>query len=235
MKPHLLPSVAVGLALLVLTPNRSGLAPGHSPSPDTPWTPGLYTGWVYFEAKTDWSFHGSLGPASADGAGVKFYVSHGDIECSVDGAGTGNCAATFPMDIVWSVSATVKTPECTENYRASARADGMSSPPPLHPLLSQPMETGFSLGFQPDTGPASGNSQASGCKSMSASFNMQPGMPKWPDLDFGLDFHTSLSIGGTCSMKGLPRSTSAGMTIATLSLTSCQWQALYLDPYAKLP
>jgi hypothetical protein len=225
----------LSVALLVVTVNQPQVVAHPLGSSDATWIPGLYNGWVYFEAKTDWSFHVSQAGLTSDGDGVKFYVSHGDINCQVtDQVGTGSCFATFPMDVLWTVSAVTTTPNCTSNYQASARADAIDLAP-LMPLTVQPLADGFSQGFNPATGPASGTAQETGCAGFSAGYTIPPGMPKWPDLDFRIDFHSPLSIGGTCSMEGLPRSGNAGFVTSTLSLDSCEWRAYYIDPYATLP
>lgn len=233
-----LPGLAVlSLAFFAVTLKYPGAPVAHPSSSDTTWIPGEYDGWVYFEAKTDWTYQGSEGGISISGGGVKFYVSHGDILCNVfDESGTGNCYATFPMDVVWSLTALIKTPQCTANYSASSRADALSGLAPLVPLTSQPLEGGFSQGFFPAAGPAAGTAQASGCPGgFNATYTTAPGMPKWPDLDYQVGFHTGLSFGGTCSMKGLPRSSSVGFTSAMLSLDSCQWRAFYTPTDAQLP
>jgi len=233
----IIPCLAVASVALFAATLRHPAAPlAQSVTPDTSWTPGEYEGWVYFEAKTDWTYQGGEYGATVSGGGVKFFVSHGDITCNVfDSTGNGNCEAVFPMDVVWSLSALVKTPECTANYTSSARADALSGLIPLAPLVSQPLEGGFSQAFHPAAGPAAGSAQATGCGGFSTTFTTTPGIPYWPDLDFQIGFHNGLSFGGTCSMKGLPRSASAGLMSATLSLDSCQWRAFYVPPDAGLP
>jgi len=229
----------IGFLVVILLSLGSGLPAAQSAQAASPWVVGLYSGWAYFMAKTDYHYSQSMEGASMQFDGVKFFESHGDIECNViDEAGTGGCGANFPLDILNGASGLFTGPDCTVSVQVNSRANALSGGMPLAPLSSGPLEVGFSVPFNPLVGPENGmlSATTSGCPGGGAnSYQIDPGQPKWPQLDFHVDYHTALSIGGTCSMEGLPRSITAGAMTATLSLTQCQWRVLYLDPYAKLP
>ncbi len=231
------------LGLLILVGVLFSLGPG-SPAAQparaaASWVRGLYTGWVYFMAKTDYDYNQSMEGASVTFAGAKFFQSHGDIECMVfDEAGTGHCAANFPLDIVNDAFGSFTSPDCSGTMQVSSRANAINGGPALAPLTNAPLDQGFSMSFNPLVGPESGtiSMTTSGCPGGGTSaFQMAAGLPKWPQLDFYVEYHTALTIGGTCSMEGLPRSISTGPGNATLSLDQCEWRALYMDPYATLP
>jgi hypothetical protein len=203
------------------------------------WSEGLYTGWVYFLARADVQYSMSVQGASIQFAGARFYESHGNIECQVlDADGTGHCAASFPMDIIYSAFGSYTAPDCSATTQVNSRANAIDPGPSLPPLVNNPLEAGFSMSFDPQMGPESGTItvNASGCPGGgSSSFQDTAGEPQWPALDFKVGFASALSFGGTCSMQGLPKTIGVGAGSSTLSLVQCMWRVLYFDPYATLP
>ncbi len=226
------------LILILITPILS--LPSTQPArAANAWVKGLYAGWVYFQAKTDYQYSKSMAGASMQFEGVKFFESHGDLECTVfDEAGSGHCAASFPMDLINGASGTFSGPGCSGTVTVSSRANAVNAGPALAPLTNHPLDEGFSVFFNPQAGPENGTIAVttSGCPGGGANlYQIAAGQPKWPQLDFHLEYHTPLTIGGSCSMEGLPRSITVGAMSSTLSLAQCQWRAIYFDPYAELP
>lgn len=222
--------VMVSLSLALISPSAQPVQAG------SPWIKGLYAGWVYYLARADFQMQQSMEGASLQYEGARFYESHGDIHCSVfDEDGNGNCTTSFPMDIVWGAEGTFTSPSCSLAIHQNGRADAVNEQNLLTPLTANPLEEGFSVDFTPKIGPERISTTITGCQSMSKAVQFPAGQPQWPQLDFHVEYHTALSIGGTCSMEGLPRSTSVGPMTASLSLEQCQWRALFLDPYAVLP
>lgn len=201
------------------------------------WTKGLYVGWVYFLAKADMQYRQAAQGVSVQVDGVRYYESHGDLECTVfDEDGNGHCGANFPMDITWGESGTAVLPNCTVTITGSSRADAVNGGPPLAPLTSAPLAQGFSVGFFPQIGPENGSLTAVGCPGGGTnSYSIDAGQPVWPKLDFHVEHHTALSMGGSCSMEGLPRSITVGAMSSSLTLQECEWRVLFIDPYATLP
>jgi len=226
----------LSLLFILLVYNSPSSRPAEAASA---WIEGIYTGWVYFMAKADYSYSMSMPDASIQFDGVRFYESHGTIECNIfDDQGNGHCTASFPLDIINSASGSFTAPDCSATTQVSSRANAVDPGLTMPPLTNIPLDQGFSMKFDPQTGPENGTITvtASGCPGGgTSSYQDTAGQPKWPQLDFHVEYQTALTFGGTCSMEGLPRSISVGAGSSTLSLAQCQWRVLFFDPYATLP
>ena len=205
------------------------------------WTPGLYIGWVYFLERSDYDYNLSEGDVSATDTTTLYQESHGDIECSVaDEAGNGTCKGSFPMEKIATRNGTFTSKDCTANWTESIRSLGVTVLEPLSPLSNSSLDAGFSIPFTPQSGTAFFNItvNANGgptCSSAERSGQTTIGIPKWPDLEFHIAYHTPLTLGGTCNMQTFPRTLSINHAVTKAVIEQCQWKLFYYDPYAKLP
>jgi hypothetical protein len=205
------------------------------------WTPGLYMGWVYFLARSDFDYNLSESGFTVTDTTTLYHESHGTIECNVrDEAGNGACSGTFPMEKIAGRYGTLTSPGCNATWNESIRAPATSGLAALAPLTDSPLGAGFSIPFIPESGQAYANLviDASGnptCKSQAISAKTEVGIPKWPDLDFKIGYHTALSAGGNCDMESFPREMTVGHAVTKAVIEQCEWRMFYYDPYAKLP
>jgi hypothetical protein len=155
-----------------------------------------------------------------------------------DTAGNGNCAGSFPLEEVMIRHSTIHSSSCSGTTIGGGRAPAIGQLPGLPPLTNQPLENGFSVPFSPKVAPLDitwrVDISGSGCQAFTARKAIA-GKIKWADLDFQITGHTTYSIGGICSMKDLPRTSTVGIMKTSLSLEECEWNAFFFDPYATLP
>jgi hypothetical protein len=229
-------------ALLLFIFCQIVLAPAHpAASQADVWTPGQYVGWVYFLARSDYDYNVSQYDMTVTNSATLYHEVHGEIDCKVrDEAGNGACSGTFPMEKIVGEYGTLTSPNCNATWRESIRASATSGLAPLAPLTDSPLGGGFSTPFFPESGPAYAYMQvdASGgstCRSQTIAAMTKVGIPKWPDLDFKLGYHTPLTAGGTCNMQTFPRQMTIGYAVTSAVIEQCEWHMFYFDPYAKLP
>ena len=232
----------MAIALLLFIFCQILLAPAHPVASQADvWTPGLYMGWVYFLARSDYDYNVSQGDMIVTDSATLYQESHGTIECTVrDEAGNGTCSGSFPMEKIVGEYGTLTSPNCNATWTESIRSPSLSELIPLAPLTDSPLPVGFSIGFTPESGQAYAEMRidASGggtCQSQAISAKTTVGIPKWPDLDFKIDYHTTLVAGGICSMESFPRQMTIGHAVTSAVIEQCKWKMFYFDPYAKLP
>jgi hypothetical protein len=232
----------LGIAILLFLCCQIVFAPAHpAASQADVWTPGLYMGWVYFLARSDYDYNVSESGIKVTDTTTLYHEAHGEIECTVrDEAGNGACSGKFPMEKIAGRYGTLTSPDCNATWRESIRASATSGLVPLAPLTDSPLAGGFSIPFTPESGQAYADLvvEASGnpaCQSQAISAKTNVGIPKWPDLDFKIGNHTVLTAEGTCNMQTFPRQMTVGHAVTTAVIEQCEWHLFYFDPYAKLP
>jgi hypothetical protein len=145
------------------------------------------------------------------------------------------------MEKISGTAGSVTSPDCYATWTESTHAPATSQLVPIAPLVYNPLSSGFSTLFTAESGQsvANFNLEASGanpgCHNMTITANVDIGIPKWPDLDYTVDYHTDLTAGGICNMKTFPREMTIGHATTTAKIVQCEWRMFYFDPYAKLP
>jgi hypothetical protein len=229
------------LILLFLVSWQAVALPGPVTAQSQDWTPGQYQGWVYFLARSDFDYNLNQQDVTVKDTATLFHESHGTIECTVsDAAGNGACSGVFPLEKLAGRLGAFTSPGCNATWTESVHALGIDLKDPLAPLTSSSLADGFSIPFIPASGPAYAEMKvdASGgptCRSQAISTQTNIGIPKWPDLDFYIAYHTALMVGGTCSMKDFPRKMTVGHAVTSAAIEQCEWRMFFYDPYAKLP
>ncbi len=232
----------LGIAILLFLCCQIVFAPGHpAASQADVWTPGLYMGWVYFLARSDYDYNVSQGDIVVTDSATLYHEVHGEIECTVtDEDGNGICSGSFPMEKVVGEYGTLSSPDCNATWTESIRHQ---LPAYLFRLLRSPIHP-WQVAFPSPSRPNPGRRMpiwwlsASGsptCRSQTISAKTNVGIPKWPDLDFKIGNHTVLSAEGTCNMQTFPRQLTVGHAVTTAVIEQCEWHLFYFDPYAKLP
>jgi hypothetical protein len=211
------------------------------------WASGGYIGWIYFLAKEDTDQEYSQEEITGHGVVATFFESHSNLVCDVHENGTGFCTATFPMDITVGQSYTYTTPDCEMQGGLSMRSIALNSNLPGNIMALAPMADDPVISFQPVFGKANGNqyfssSGGEGCDaSLVSGFQSVPSVQFPPgSLTLRVGIRTALTVGGTCSMEGLPRQASnpmgPGMVYRdNLAILDCRWMVFRYDPSMEPP